>query len=80
MNTDKITWQSAHVSLSASVCNMCLSIENVFNGDPCQFIREFVKYLVSISMNILLLQEQYAPLFEMLNHAAVPSHGKPHED
>lgn len=84
-NTDKLTWQSAHVPLSVSVCSDVPQYQEpkcfVSNGDPGQFITEFIQYLVSISTkSSSLLREQYAPVFEATNHAAVPSRGETHED
>ena len=53
----------------------------VSSGDPKEFITEFIQYLVSISTkSSSLLREQYAPVFEALNHAAVSSRGETHED
>ena len=53
----------------------------VSSGDSKEFISEFIQYLVSISTkSSSLLREQYTPVFEALNHAAVSSHGETHED
>ena len=53
----------------------------VSSGDPKEFITEFIQYLVSISTkSSSLLREQYAPVFEVLNNAAVFSRGETNED
>ena len=51
------------------------------SGDPKEFITEFTQYLVSISTkSSSLVREQYTPVFEALNHAAVSSRGETRED
>ena len=53
----------------------------VSSGDLNAFITEFLQYLVSISpKSSSLLQQQYAPVFEALNNAAVSSRGETRED
>ena len=53
----------------------------VSNGDPKEFITEFIQYLVSISTkSYSLLQEQFAEVFEALNNAAVFSRDETHDD
>ena len=74
-----------HVPLSVSVYTNVPEYQEpkcfVSNGDPKEMITEFIEYLVSISTkSSSLLQEQYAPVFEALNHAAVSSRGETHED
>ena len=75
-NSEKLTWQSAHVPLSVSVCSNVPEYQEpkcfVSSGDAKEFITEFIQYLVSISTkSSSLLQENYAPVFEALNNAAV---------
>ena len=52
-STEKLNWQSAHVPLSVSVCSNVPDYQEpkcfVSNGDPKEFIEEFIQYLVSIS-------------------------------
>ena len=84
-STKKLNWQSAHVPLSVSVCSNVPKYQEpkcfVSNGDPKEFIEEFIQYLVSISTkSSSLLQEQFAEVFEALNNAAVFSRGETHED
>ena len=84
-NSEKLTWQSAHVPLSVSVCSNVPEYQEpkcfVSNGDPKEFIEEFIQYLVSISTkSSSLLQQQFAEVFEALNNAAVFNRGETHED
>ena len=80
-NTEKLTWQSSHVPLSVSVCSNVPGYDEakcfVFNGDPNEFITEFVQYLVSISTkSSFLLRQKYAPVFEALKQEATPNRGE----
>ena len=82
-NTDKLTWLSSHVPLSVSVCSNVPGFEDpkcfVSNGDPDQFITEFMQYLVSISTkSASILREQFAPVFEALKQ--VPNRDDSTED
>ena len=75
-STEKLNWQSGHVPLSVSVCSNVSEYQEpkcfVSNGDPKEFITEFIQYLVSISTKSSSLpREQYAPVFEALNNVAV---------
>ena len=84
-NTEKLTWQSTHVPLSVSVCSNVPGYEEpkcfVSEGDPNQFITEFIQYLVSISTkSSFLLRQQYAPVFEALKQESPPNRGETHED
>ena len=79
-NTEKLTWQSSHVPLSVSVCSNVPGYDEakcfVSNGNPNEFITEFVQYLVSISTkSSFLLRQQYA-----LKQEATPNRGESHED
>ena len=81
--TDKLTWQLAHVPLSVSVCSNVTSYEDpkcfVSNGDPGQFISEFIQYLVSLSTkSASILRKQFATVFEVLQQ--VPNHDESKED
>ena len=84
-STEKLNWQSAHVPLSVSVCSNVPEYQEskcfMSSGNPKEFITEFIQYLVSISTkSSSLLREQYAPVFEALNNAAVFSRGETNED
>ena len=84
-NTEKLTWQSSHVPLSVSVCSNVPGYDEakcfVSNGNPNEFITEFVQYLVSISTkSSFLLRQQYAEVFEALKQEATPNRGESHED
>ena len=84
-NSKKLTWQPAHVPLSVSVCSNVLEYQEpkcfVSNGDPKKFVTEFTQYLVSISTKrSSLLREKYAPVFGVLNNAAVFSRDETNED
>jgi len=51
------------------------------SDDPKEFITDFIQYLVSISTkSYSQLREKYAPVFEVLNNAAVFSRGEKRED
>ena len=84
-NSEKLNWQSAHVPLSVSVCSNVPEYQEpkcfVSNGDPKEFIEEFIQYLVSISTkSSSLLQDQFAEVFEVLNNTAVFNRGETNED
>ena len=51
------------------------------NGDPKEFVTEFIQYLVSNSTkSSSLLRDQYTPVFEALNKPAVFSRSEMNED
>ena len=51
------------------------------NGDPGQFITEFIQYLVSVSTkSSSILREQFAPVFEALKQTSVPNRDESKED
>ena len=53
----------------------------VSNGDPNEFISEFIQYLTTISLkSSSLLREQYVDVFEVLKQASVPSRGVTEDD
>ena len=80
-NSENLTWQSVHVLLSVNVCSNVPEYQEQKCFISKEFITEFIEYLVSIrTKSSSLLQEQYAPVFEALNHAAVSSRGETHED
>ena len=84
-NSVKLTWQSAHVPLNASVCSNVPEYRDpnflVSNRDRKEFITEFIQYLISIrTKSSSLLCKQYAPVFQALNHAAVSSRVEAQED
>ena len=64
-NSKKLTWKSAHVSLSVSVCSNVPGYQEpkcfVSEGDSDQLLEEFVKYLTKISTkSSFLLRQEYA--------------------
>ena len=76
-NTDKLNWQSSHVPLSVKVCSNVSGYQEpkcfVSNGDPNEFIAEFIQYLTKISLkSSSLLREQYADVFETLQTVRAP--------
>ena len=76
-NTDKLNWQSSHVPLSVKVCSNVSGYQEpkcfVSNGDPNEFITEFIQYLTKISLkSSSLLREQYADVFEALKTVRAP--------
>ena len=76
-NTDKLNWQSSHVPLSVSVCSNVPGYQEpkcfVSNGDPNEFISEFIQYLTKISLkSSSLLREQYADVLEALKTLRAP--------
>ena len=76
-NIDKLNWQSSHVPLSVSVCSNVPGYQApkcfVSNGDPKEFITEFIQYLNKISLkSSSLLREQYANVFEALKTVRAP--------
>ena len=84
-NTEKLTWQSTHVPLSVSVCSNVPGYEEpkcfVSEGDPNQFITEFIQYLLSISTkSSFLLRQEYAEVFEALKTARQADNRKTKED
>ena len=84
-STEKLNWRSAHVPLSVSVCSNVPEYQEpkcfVSNGDPKEFITEFIQYLVSISTkSSSLLREQCADIFEALETARGPTNKETHED
>ena len=84
-NTEKLTWQSAHVPLSVSVCSNVPGYETpkcfVSEGDSDLLLEEFIQYLVSISsMSSSLFREKYADVFEALKTARGPESRESHED
>ena len=53
----------------------------VSNGDPKEFIEEFIQYLASISTkSSSLLRELYAEVFETLETARGPTNNETRED
>ena len=84
-NTDKLTWQSAHVPLSVSVCSNVPGYQApkcfVSEGDSNQLLEDFVKYLAEISIkSSSLLREQFAPVFQALEAAKAPNRVATEED
>ena len=84
-NTEKLTWQSTHVPLSVSVCSNVPGYQApkcfVSNGDPNEFISEFIQYLTRISTkSSSLLRQRYAEVFEALETARGPNNSESHED
>ena len=75
-NTDKLNWQSSRVPLSVSVCSNVPGYQEpkcfVSNGDPNEFISEFIQYLTKISLkSSSILRDQFAPVFEALKQESV---------
>ena len=84
-NTEKLTWQSAHVPLSVSVRSNVPGYEEpqcfVSEGDSDPRLEEFVQYLITISTkSSSLLRLQYAEVFEALKQESVPSRGGTEDD
>ena len=84
-NTEKLTWQSAHVPLSVSVCSNVPGCQApkcfVSEGDSDLLLEEFVQYLTTISTkSSSLLREQYAEVFKALKRKSVPSRGGTEDD
>ena len=84
-NTEKLTWQSAHVPLSVSVCSNVPGYEEpkcfVSEGDSDPLLEEFVQYLTKISTkSSSLLRQRYAEVFEALKQESVPSRGGTEDD
>ena len=53
----------------------------VSNGDPNEFISQFIKHLTRISTkSSSLLRQRYAEVFEALETARGPNNSQPHED
>ena len=76
-NIDKLNWRSSHAPLSVSVCSNVPGYQApkcfVPNGDPNEFISEFIQYLTKISLkSSSLLHEQYADVFEALKTVRAP--------
>ena len=84
-NTEKLTWQSAHVPLSVSVCSNVPGYQAprcfVSEGDSDLLLEEFVQYLTTISTkSSSLLRQRYAEVFEALETARGPNNSESHED
>ena len=84
-NTEKLTWQSAHVPLSVSVCSNLPGYQAprcfVSEGDSDLLLEEFVQYLTTISTkSSSLLRQRYAEVFEALETARGPNNSESHED
>ena len=84
-NTEKLTWQSAHVPLSVSVCSNMPGYQAprcfVSEGDSDLLLEEFVQYLTTISIkSSSLLRQRYAEVFEALETARGPNNTESYED
>ena len=84
-NTEKLTWQSAHVPLSVSVCSNVPGYQApkcfVLEGDSDLLLEAFVQYLTKISTkSSSLLRQRYAEVFEALETARGPNNSESHED
>ena len=84
-NTEKLTWQSAHVPLSVSVCSNVPGYQApkcfVSEGDSDLLLEEFVQYLTTISTkSSSLLRQRYAGVFEALETARGPNNTESYED
>ena len=84
-NTEKLTWQSAHVPLSVSVCSNVPGYQApkcfVLEGDSDLLLEAFVQYLTTISTkSSSLLRQRYAEVFEALETARGPNNSESHED
>ena len=61
-NTEKLTWNSKHIPLSASVCSNVPDYDQpkrfVSDGDSKQLVKEMLDYLVKISEESCRLMKQ----------------------
>ena len=84
-DTEKLTWQSAHVPLSVSVCSNVPGYQApkcfVLEGDSDLLLEAFVQYLTTISTkSSSLLRQRYAEVFEALETARGPNNSESYED
>ena len=83
-NTEKLTWQSAHVPLSVSVCSNVPGYQAprcfVSEGDSDLLLEEFVQYLTTITTkSSSLLRQKYAQVFEAVETARGTNNSESHE-
>ena len=84
-NTETLTWQSAHVPLSVSICSNVPGYQAskcfVSEGDSDLLLEEFVQYLTTISTKrSSLLRQRYAEVFEALESARGQNNSESYED